>query len=121
MQDMDRNNKTLAISIVSEDPGQISIKVKDNGVGISPDNLLKLFNHGFTTKKRGHGFGLHSGANVAKELGGSLSAASDGLGHGATFTLTLPLAEDPPKDVATTPILHSDPAMPVIGCKTPAV
>jgi signal transduction histidine kinase len=62
----------------------------DNGVGIRPENLIRIFAHGFTTRKDGHGFGLHSGALVAKELGGRLTVHSDGPGLGATFTLELP-------------------------------
>ena len=54
----------------------------DNGVGISPENLTRIFNHGFTTGKDGHGFGLHSGALAAKEMGGSLNAQSDGIEPG---------------------------------------
>lgn len=68
-------------------------EVKDNGVGVAKENLTKIFRHGFTTKKHGHGFGLHSGALAAKEMGGSLTVHSKGLGHGATFTLELPLKE----------------------------
>jgi signal transduction histidine kinase len=64
--------------------------VIDNGVGIPPENLTRIFAHGFTTRKDGHGFGLHSGALAARELGGSLSAHSDGPGCGATFILDLP-------------------------------
>ena len=60
-------------------------------MGIPPENLTQIFSHGFTTRKDGHGFGLHSGANAAKEMGGPLSAQSEGLGKGATFTLDLPL------------------------------
>jgi signal transduction histidine kinase len=71
-------------------PGMVAISVSDNGVGIPPENLTKIFNHGFTTRKDGHGFGLHSSANAAKELGGELRAESAGPGHGATFTLELP-------------------------------
>jgi signal transduction histidine kinase len=71
-------------------PDAIKIAVSDNGVGIPPENLTRIFSHGFTTRKDGHGFGLHSGALTAKELGGSLLAHSDGPGLGATFTLTLP-------------------------------
>jgi signal transduction histidine kinase len=56
----------------------------------SPENLTRIFNHGFTTRKDGHGFGLHSGALAAKEMGGSLTVHSDGPGQGATFTLELP-------------------------------
>jgi signal transduction histidine kinase len=69
--------------------------VGDNGVGIQPENMIKIFSHGFTTRKDGHGFGLHSGALAARELGGSLTAQSQGVGLGATFTLELPL--QPPK------------------------
>jgi sensor histidine kinase regulating citrate/malate metabolism len=53
--------------------------------------MTRIFNHGFTTRKGGHGFGLHSGALSAKEMGGSLTVHSDGLGTGATFTLELPV------------------------------
>jgi len=70
--------------------GHVRIAVCDNGVGISPENLTRIFAHGFTTKKNGHGFGLHSGALAAKELGGSLTVSSEGTGRGATFTLELP-------------------------------
>jgi PAS domain S-box-containing protein len=69
----------------------VRIAVTDNGVGILPENLTRIFNHGFTTRKSGHGFGLHSGALAAKETGGLLTAHSDGPGKGATFTLELPL------------------------------
>lgn len=69
------------------------VEVNDNGIGISQENLARLFVHGFTTKKDGHGFGLHSAALAAKEVGGSLSAESEGPGRGATFILELPLAE----------------------------
>ncbi|MCI0539389.1 MAG: PAS domain S-box protein [Verrucomicrobiales bacterium] len=69
----------------------VRISIVDNGVGIPSGNLERIFNHGYTTKKDGHGFGLHSGALAAKELGGSLSVHSEGEGRGATFTLELPL------------------------------
>jgi signal transduction histidine kinase len=70
--------------------GRVRIAVIDNGVGIPPENLTRIFNHGFTTRKDGHGFGLHSGALAAKELGGSLTVLSEGPGLGAVFTLELP-------------------------------
>ena len=63
----------------------------DNGIGIPAENLERIFCHGFTTRKEGHGFGLHSGALAAREMGGSLTANSEGLGHGAAFTLEIPL------------------------------
>ena len=68
----------------------MEIQVIDNGIGIPPENLTRIFAHGFTTRRDGHGFGLHSGSLAARELGGALSAHSDGPGKGATFTLTLP-------------------------------
>jgi PAS domain S-box-containing protein len=70
----------------------VRFTVTDTGVGISPENLTRIFAHGFTTKVNGHGFGLHSSANAAKEMRGSLTAASDGPGLGAAFILELPLA-----------------------------
>jgi signal transduction histidine kinase len=75
---------------VTRNNGQVRISIIDNGVGIPPENLTRIFNHGFTTRKDGHGFGLHSAALAATELGGSLSVHSDGLGKGASFILELP-------------------------------
>jgi two-component system, NtrC family, sensor kinase len=84
-------NKQLEVRLQATSVA-VAIRIKDNGVGISPENLTRIFRHGFTTKKDGHGFGLHSGANAAKEMGGRLSARSEGLGQGAEFTLELPIA-----------------------------
>jgi len=69
----------------------VIFEVEDNGIGIKPENLVKIFSHGFTTKRSGHGFGLHSGALAARELGGSLNVYSDGPGTGATFVLEIPM------------------------------
>ena len=68
---------------------RIEIQVEDDGIGIAAQTLTRMFSHGFTTKSDGHGFGLHSSACAASELGGSLTATSRGLGHGSTFTLVL--------------------------------
>ena len=92
MEVVDENQKKMIIAISPCAPDQLAIVVRDNGIGIPAENLKKIFNHGFTTKKDGHGFGLHSGANAAKEMGGSLTAHSDGPGKGAEFTLKLPVA-----------------------------
>jgi PAS domain S-box-containing protein len=88
--DRGENDKQITLRISNGD-GKVKISVIDNGIGIMPENLTRIFNHGFTTRKEGHGFGLHNGALVAKELGGSLSAFSEGPGRGATFTLELPV------------------------------
>jgi PAS domain S-box-containing protein len=84
-----RTDKKVVVRIAREDLDQVRIEVEDNGIGIPSENLTKVFTHGFTTRKDGHGFGLHSGALAAKELGGSLSVQSDGIGKGAKFVLTL--------------------------------
>ncbi|MFY0523906.1 ATP-binding protein [Archangium gephyra] len=68
----------------------VRIQVHDNGMGIAPEMLTRIFQYGFTTREEGHGFGLHSSALAAQELGGALTVHSDGPGHGATFTLELP-------------------------------
>jgi PAS domain S-box-containing protein len=85
-----RKDKKLRLQI-SRNERKVLITVIDNGIGIPPENLTRIFNHGFTTRKNGHGFGLHSGALAAEELGGALTAHSDGPGQGAAFTLELPL------------------------------
>ena len=84
-----RPDKRLTMQ-VRADNGRAQIIVLDNGVGIPAENLTRIFNHGFTTREHGHGFGLHSGALAAQELGGSLRVTSDGPGRGATFILELP-------------------------------
>jgi signal transduction histidine kinase len=88
-QDSERRDRRLTVRTFLEG-ACIKLSVSDDGVGIPPENLNRIFNHGFTTRKDGHGFGLHSGALAAKEMGGSLTVHSDGVGRGATFTLELP-------------------------------
>lgn len=80
----------LILRIYPENASCFFIEVCDNGSGISPENLKNLFHQGFTTKARGHGFGLHAAALAAEEMHGKLSARSRGVGKGATFTLKLP-------------------------------
>src|SRR6185436_19543896 len=86
-----KRNKRLTIAIQLNAENMVQLSVTDNGIGIPEQNLTRIFSHGFTTKRDGHGFGLHSGANAAREMGGRLYARSDGAGLGATFTLELPL------------------------------
>jgi signal transduction histidine kinase len=91
LSDNQKKNKILTIRSYQHGENRLRIEVKDNGIGIPKENMAKIFTHGFTTKKDGHGFGLHSSALAAKAMGGSLTVHSDGPGHGATFTLELPL------------------------------
>jgi signal transduction histidine kinase len=88
--------KRLTLRLVMNGGSRARVSVSDNGVGIPAENLARIFEHGFTTRKEGHGFGLHSSANAAHEMGGTLTAQSDGSGSGATFTLELPLQSEPP-------------------------
>lgn len=88
--------RAVTLRIETSAQGRVRLTVQDNGVGIAPENLKKIFVHGFTTRAEGHGFGLHSSATVAKDLKGTLTVHSDGLGQGAAFTLELPPAPELP-------------------------
>jgi signal transduction histidine kinase len=90
----DKTEKLLTLR-VEGDGALVRISVIDNGIGIAPENKSRLFTHGFTTRPDGHGFGLHSGAIAARQLGGALRAESAGPGLGATFTLEVP--REPPE------------------------
>ncbi len=83
--------RRVFLRIFSPAQDRVAFQVQDTGVGILPENMDRLFEHGFTTRKQGHGFGLHSGALAARSLGGTITAASDGPGCGATFTLEIPV------------------------------
>jgi signal transduction histidine kinase len=87
-------DKRLTIRVSQSSEGQLRIQVSDNGVGISPETLARLFTQGFTTKKDGHGFGLHISALAAAEMSGHLTCSSEGRGQGATFTLDLPIRHE---------------------------
>ncbi|MGN6453031.1 MAG: ATP-binding protein, partial [Steroidobacteraceae bacterium] len=89
--EMNGGDKRVTVRIRAT-ASSIVVAVIDTGIGIPPENLERIFSHGFTTRVDGHGFGLHSSARAAREIGGSLHATSAGPGQGATFTLTLPLA-----------------------------
>ncbi|MGH7993481.1 MAG: sensor histidine kinase, partial [Limisphaerales bacterium] len=91
LDDCNQGEKRLTLTIAKADGECVMVRVEDNGIGIPAENLTRIFSHGFTTRPSGHGFGLHIGALYAREMGGSLSAASAGTGRGATFTLILPL------------------------------
>jgi signal transduction histidine kinase len=92
LREADGTAKQVTLTIAATDQGGVRLTVTDNGIGITSENLAKIFRHGFTTKKDGHGFGLHSSALAAKEMNGSLTVHSDGPGTGATLTLELPAA-----------------------------
>jgi len=92
---LERRELIVGIALVCQDDGtpgkRLAITVQDSGEGIAPENLTRIFAHGFTTRASGHGFGLHSSAMAAVEIGGRLTARSEGPGRGAVFTLEMPL------------------------------
>lgn len=95
-----REERRIVVKIQRNGEEFVKVTVQDSGSGIAPENLTRIFSHGFTTKKTGHGFGLHSSALAATGMGGSLSAHSDGPGTGATFSLDLPICHPMPAAVA---------------------
>lgn len=95
MDDNDTYNrpKEMLIETGMVNDKSIYLTIKDNGCGISEEQLTKIFNHGFTTKETGHGFGLHTCANAMTEMKGALKVDSEGLQKGATFTVTIPVGK----------------------------
>jgi signal transduction histidine kinase len=81
----------ITIRIRRQCDERISIEIADNGIGIAPKNMARIFTQGFSTRKDGHGFGLHSSLLAAQDMGGSLTVQSDGPGQGAAFVLEIPL------------------------------
>ena len=86
-----KKENQVTVRLKNQGSERVKIEVEDTGIGISREHTIKIFSQGFTTRKGGHGFGLHSGALLAKELGGALNVDSSGPGKGATFSLELPL------------------------------
>ena len=92
LRDRPQGPKELIVRLRNEPPGSLVIDVEDTGSGMSAESMKRLFEFGFTTKKDGHGFGLHASAILATEMGGELTARSEGLNRGACFTVRLPVA-----------------------------
>jgi ligand-binding sensor domain-containing protein/signal transduction histidine kinase len=83
--------KRLTLQIGLQGVNRVRVAITDNGIGIQPENLTRIFAAGAFSRSAGHGFGLHTGSLAARQLGGELLVHSDGPGKGATFTLELPL------------------------------
>jgi PAS domain S-box-containing protein len=92
LDDRDNGDKRMTLRAALGENRIVKISIIDNGVGIAPENIKRIFEYGFTTRQNGHGFALHSGALAARQMGGSLTCQSGGVGHGANFTLELPLS-----------------------------
>ncbi|MCA9193136.1 MAG: PAS domain S-box protein [Planctomycetales bacterium] len=93
VKDNEPNQRRIVVEVESLDE-EVVISISDNGIGVDPENLSRIFSQGFTTKKEGHGFGLHYSALAIKEMKGEVSLESEGLGKGATFVVRLPLVHD---------------------------
>jgi two-component system NtrC family sensor kinase len=91
MENIDGKLHQITLRVELVDDSTLRVSVRDEGEGIPAENLTRIFSHGFTTRKTGHGFGLHSCALAVAQMGGTISAHSDGPGLGATFTLELPI------------------------------
>jgi signal transduction histidine kinase len=99
VNESEREDKVITLTIQIREQGaerRLCFQVCDNGVGIDAANKAKIFSHGFTTRSDGHGFGLHSAATLAMEMGGQVLLDSDGIGKGATFTLEVPAPRTAP-------------------------
>jgi len=90
--DSDKENKIIYI-IIKREGEKINIEIKDNGIGIAPEDVSHLFEYGFKKRRGGHGYGLHHSALVVNELGGKISVNSDGPGKGASFIVAIPIDE----------------------------
>lgn len=93
LSESEREEKWIRLTLETRGAQSLRISVGDNGVGIAPEHMGKLFRPGFSTRKDGHGFGLHSSVLTAKAMGGAILVESEGPGRGALFTLELPLVK----------------------------
>lgn len=85
---------TVFTGVRPDKPGWVIFSVKDTGCGFTTEEKKHLFTYGYTTKKRGSGFGLHSCANTIIACHGSLEATSPGPGQGAEFSILLPVTDE---------------------------
>lgn len=85
----------LGVSYQDEDESSVILTIQDNGIGIAPEHLPQMFTRGFTTKEDGNGIGLYSSIIAIQNMGGSMHVQSDGVGKGATFSLTFPVLKEP--------------------------
>ena len=92
MQSVPGRSHELTLNVAVLEADTLQIEVRDTGTGFTPEIHERLFGQGFTTRKEGSGLGLHYCVNVIREMGGDITAHSEGPGTGATFTITIPRA-----------------------------
>jgi signal transduction histidine kinase len=94
-QVQDSHDLNLSVKYQDDDEAFVVMTIQDSGIGIAPEDLSKMFTRGFTTKTDGNGIGLHSSILAIQNMGGSMHVQSEGVGRGATFTLTFPVQKEP--------------------------
>jgi signal transduction histidine kinase len=82
-------------SAESKNTQVVRLTVTDTGPGISKENMIKIFENGFSTRKDGNGIGLHTVKEIVEEHGGTIKVDSV-LGKGTTFTIDFPVKETIP-------------------------
>jgi signal transduction histidine kinase len=97
MQPVTDRPRELTIRSRRDGSHQVLVTVKDCGVGISAENVDRLFSPFFTTKSNGMGMGLSIGRSIIEAHGGRLWAESN-LPQGAAFHFTLPLHQETRRD-----------------------
>lgn len=85
---LQRHHGQIHIAL-SQTPSGVVIEIEDNGIGVEPENLEKMFSSGFTTKKEGHGLGLHAFNNFLHTHNSTITLQSQGKNQGATITITI--------------------------------
>jgi PAS domain S-box-containing protein len=103
LAETERARRRITVRMTRPAEERVRIEVIDTGCGIAPELLTRIFQHGFTTRPDGHGFGLHASVLAAIELGGSLRAHSDGPGTGACFTLEIAASGQAPGNAGEPP------------------
>ncbi|CAM2011144.1 sensor histidine kinase [Acanthopleuribacter pedis] len=83
--------KEVRIHTFQTDPAWVRLEISDNGTGIPPEDITRVFHQGYSTKPHGHGFSLHYCGNVISEMKGRITVQSRGEGKGATFRVDLPV------------------------------
>ncbi|MFP6606786.1 MAG: ATP-binding protein [Myxococcota bacterium] len=88
----EKGDRKIELYIENGVPGRVKVRVRDNGEGIKPGEIDRIFNPFFTTKSNGTGLGMAISKKVIEAHDGSIDVSSK-LGEGTEFTVALPLPE----------------------------
>ncbi|MEL6903839.1 MAG: ATP-binding protein, partial [Planctomycetota bacterium] len=109
--------RRLELSVYPMTDDLFVVEVTDSGIGIASEHLDLIFNASFSTKEDSSGQGLHTTANLCKELGIAIGAVSDGVGLGTTLKLRVPYM--PPRAAEVVGELDGPPAALPAGALAP--